>query len=121
MSRTSSIKRQLSSCSKSTRWGLTGCGLEVGRRVVALRDEDVVLLAALDRLIQGNRSTHELLLNLTQALEPRLQLQVVVGIRLGNGGDDGNVVALGADVVSRRHHGDVDIWRESAQIQFRGT
>ena len=79
---------------------LTGCGLEVGCGIVALGDENVVLLAALQRLVDRDRGTHELLLDLAQALKARLEFNVVIGILLGNGRDDGNVVALGADVVS---------------------
>lgn len=77
--------------------------------VVTLGNEDIVLLAALQRLVNGDGRTHELLFYGTQALKARLELQVVVSIVLGNGRDDGNVVALGADVVCRRDHGNVDI------------
>lgn len=77
--------------------------------VVALGEEDVVLLAAVERLVQRDRGAHELLLDLAEAVEARLDLQVVVGVGLGDGADDGDVVALGADVVRPRYHGDVDV------------
>lgn len=44
---------------------------------------------------------HELLFNLAQAVQTGLQLEVMVGRCLSNGGNNGNPVALGADVVSR--------------------
>ena len=78
---------------------LTGGGLEVAGGVVALGDEDVVVLAALERLVKRDGRAHELLLNLAEAVETRLDLEVVVRVGLGDGADDGDVVALGADVV----------------------
>lgn len=78
-------------------------------RVVTLGDEDTVLLATLQRLVDGDWRTHELLFNRTQAFKARLELEVVVDIVLGNGRDDGDVVTLRADVVCRRDHRDVDI------------
>lgn len=53
---------------------------------------------------------HELFLNLAEALQARLELQVVVGGCLSNGRDDGNPVALGADIVCRRDASDVNVW-----------
>lgn len=77
--------------------------------VVALREENVVVAAALQRLIQRNRLAHELLFNLAEAVKTGLELEVMVGVGLGNRRDNGDVVALGADVVSGRDNGDVDI------------
>ena len=67
--------------------------------VVALGDEDVVVCAALERLVNGDRRAHELLLNLAEAVETGLDLEVVVRVGLSDGADDGDVVALGADIV----------------------
>jgi hypothetical protein len=53
---------------------------------------------------------HELLLDLAETLQAGGELEVVVRRRLGDGGYDGNVVALGADVVCGRDAGDVDIY-----------
>lgn len=78
---------------------LTCGGLKVTGRVVASRDEDVVILSALERLVDGNRRSHELLLDLAETIESGLQLEVVVAVTLGNGRDNGNVVALGSYVV----------------------
>jgi len=83
----------------------------VGCGIVALGDEDVILLAALQRLVDRDRGTHELLFNLAQALKSGLELQVMVGIVLGNGRNDGDVVALGADIVCRGDHRNVDVYR----------
>ena len=77
--------------------------------VVALRHEDVIVGAALEGLVQRDGLTHELLLNLAKTVKTRLELEVVVGVGLGDGRDDGNVVALGADVVGGRDNGDVNV------------
>lgn len=52
---------------------------------------------------------HKLLLNLAEAVNTRLELEMVVGRGLSDGGDDGNPVALGADVVSGGNARNVDI------------
>lgn len=52
---------------------------------------------------------HELLLDLAEAVNTGLELEVVVGRSLGDGGDDGNPVALGADIVRGRDASNVDI------------
>lgn len=88
---------------------ITSSGLEVAGSVVALGDENVVARAAIEGLVKRNGRAHELLLNLAEALETGLDLEVVVGVGLSDGADDGDVVALGADVVCPGDHGDVDI------------
>jgi hypothetical protein len=55
-------------------------------------------------------TNHELLLNLAEAFKTRLELEVVVGRRLGHGGDNGDPVTLGADVVGRGDAGNVDVF-----------
>ena len=80
---------------------LTRSCLEVAGGIVALRQENVVVGTALEWLVKWNRWAHELLLNLTEALKTGLDLQVVVRVSLGDGADNGDVVALGADVVCR--------------------
>ena len=44
---------------------------------------------------------HELLFDLAKTLETGLKLKVVVSRSLGNGRDDSDPVALGANIVSR--------------------
>lgn len=67
---------------------------------------------AYDKRVYTRRAYHELFLDLAEAVEARLELEVVVGSGLGDGGDNGDVVALGADVVRRRDAGDVDIYHQ---------
>ena len=78
--------------------------------VVALREEDVVVCAALQWLVQRDGLAHELLLNLAEAVKTRLELEVVVGVCLSDSRDNGDVVALGAYVVSRRDDSNVDVY-----------
>lgn len=58
---------------------------------------------------KGGVPHHKLLLDLAEALEAGLELEVVVRGGLGHGGDDGDPVALGAHVVGRRDASDVDV------------
>lgn len=81
----------------------------MARGIITPADVDAVLVTAVEGLVERDRWTHELLLDPAEALEARLQLQVVVGRRLGDGGDNGNVIALGADVVRRGDDGDVNV------------
>lgn len=114
---------------------IVGGGLEVAGGIVTLRDEDVVVDTALERLVEwdwwalGSISYffvilmvvtyHELLLNPAEALKAGCELQVVVRVGLCHCGNDGDVVALGAYVVCRRDHGDVDIFSMvSLSIKF---
>jgi hypothetical protein len=64
---------------------LTCCSLEVACGVVALRQEDVVVGAALEGLVKRDGLTHELFLNLAKTVKTGLKLKVVVGIGLGDG------------------------------------
>jgi hypothetical protein len=77
--------------------------------VVALGNEDVVVRTALEGLVNRDGRAHELLLNLAEALKTGLDFEVVVGVSLRDGADDGDVVALGADVVCRGDHSNVDV------------
>jgi hypothetical protein len=53
-------------------------GLEVATRIVASAEEDVVARAAVQRLIDRDRWTHELFLDLAKTLKARLQLEMMV-------------------------------------------
>lgn len=46
---------------------------------------------------------------MAEAIEAGLQFEVVVGGCFGDGGYDGDIVALGADVVCGGDDGDVDV------------
>jgi len=78
---------------------LTSGGLEVAGCVVALGKENVVACATLEGLIKWDRRAHELLLDLAETVETRLDLEMVVRISLSNGADDGDVVTLRANIV----------------------
>jgi len=78
--------------------------------IVTLRYEDVVIHTALQRLVKRYWCTHEFLFDLAQSVKARLELKMVVTRALSDSGDDGNVVAFGADVVRRRYNGNVDIY-----------
>lgn len=84
----------------------------MARSVVALGNKDAVIHAALQGLVQRNRRAHELLFDAAEPVETWLQLEVVVAVAFGDGGDDGDVVALGADVVRGGDDGDVDVCRD---------
>lgn len=106
---------------------VVGGGLEVAGGIVTLGDEDVVVDTALERLVEWDwwalggvscffvglkaDTYHELLLDPAEALEAGCELQVVVCVGLCHCGNDGDVVTLGAYVVCRRDHGDVDIFK----------
>ena len=64
---------------------------------------------------------HELLLDAAQALDTGGQLEVVVGRGLGDGGDDGDPVPLGADVVCGGDAGDVDVWEAVSVLKVAWT
>ena len=83
--------------------------LKMARSIITLRDEDVVSHAAFQRLIQRDRRALEFFLDPAEPVQARLQLEMVVALGFGDGGDDGDVVALGADVVCRGDDGDIDV------------
>ena len=73
--------------------------LEVAGSIIALGDEDIVIDAALQWRVDGNRWTHELLFNPSKTLKTRCKLEVVVCASLGDSGHNGDVVAFRADIV----------------------
>jgi hypothetical protein len=88
---------------------LTGCGFKVTCCVITLAQEDVVLLSTFKWIIQRNWWAHEALQDLTQTIQTRLKLEMMVGIAFCNGRDYGNIVSLGADSMERRNNGNVDV------------
>lgn len=77
--------------------------------IVALRDEDVVVGQVRLWPVKRSRRTHESLLNVTKELESMVEFCVPVVLVLKDLRNNGNVVALGADAVRRRHHSNVGI------------
>jgi hypothetical protein len=53
---------------------------------------------------------HELLLNGAEAVQTGLKLEVVVGLGLSNGRDNGDPVALGADIMGGGDASNVNVY-----------
>ena len=71
----------------------------MARGIIALGDEDVVIHSAFQRLVEWYGRSHEFLFNLAESVDTRLELKVVIGFVFGDGGDDGDVVALRTDLM----------------------
>ena len=67
--------------------------------IVAFRDENIVIPSAFQRLVERYWCAHEFLLNLSEPVNSRLQLEVVVARALRDSGDDSDVVAFWTNVV----------------------
>ena len=87
----------------------TSRSLKMARRIVALRDEDVVADTTLQWFVQRNWRALELFFYPAQPLESGLEFQMVVAVAFGNGRDDGNVVTLWTHVVRRGDDGDINV------------
>ena len=72
---------------------------KMARGIITLGDEDIIIDSAFQRLIERYRRSHELFFDLAKSVDTRLELEVVVARVFGNGGDDGDVVALGTDIM----------------------
>ena len=79
------------------------------RRIITLGNKDVIVDTALQWLIEWNGRTEEFLLDLPEAVKAWLELEVMVAGAFGDGGDDGDVEALGADVMGGGDDSDVDV------------
>lgn len=88
-------------------------------RVVALGDEDVVIYTRLQRLVEWNWWTHELLFDPAEPIETRLELKVMITVCFRNGGDNGNVVALGTNIVCGGHHSNVNVYQDVSEESLR--
>lgn len=91
---------------------IIGSGLEVARCIVALRNEHVVVLTALNRFVKRDRCEIELLLDVlggTKAVFADLQFGLRVGIVFGDGGDDSDVIILRTDIMGRADNGNINI------------
>ena len=77
------------------------------RSVITLRDENLIIHSTLQRFVKWNGRAEEFLFDLSETVQARLELEVVVAGAFGDGGDNSDVVALRADVVGRGNDGDV--------------
>ena len=89
---------------------LTGGRLKMTGGIVALGDEDVIVHTALEWLVERNGRAHESLIDVSEALEAWLKFQMLIDLRFGDGGDDGDIITLGADVMRGGDDGNIDIY-----------
>lgn len=99
----------------------TKSSLKMTCRVIALGDKDAVVDATIHRLIERYRRPKELLFNLAEPFEARLKLEVVVAVTFGNRRDYGNIVAFGADIVRRRYHSNINVYRNQRSRYEEGV
>jgi hypothetical protein len=78
----------------------TSGGFEVAGGIIALREENVIINATLQRLVERDRLAHELLLDAAKPVKTRLELEVVIAVALRNGRDNSDVVSFRANIVS---------------------
>jgi hypothetical protein len=83
-------------------------GFEVGSSVVGASDEYVVLLAGARGGVEGTNGD-KLVVDGAQEAQTGADLKLWL-VGFDNGTDDCDIYVLGADVVGRRDHGNVDIW-----------
>ena len=81
----------------------------MARRIITSANIHSISIPTLQRLINWDWRANEAFFDFAEALQARLEFEVVVGFGFGDGGDDGDVVAFGADVVSGGDDGDVDV------------
>jgi len=71
----------------------------MARRIITPTNIHSIPIPALQRFVDRDWRADEALLDFAETLEAGLKLEVVVGFGFGDRGDDGDVVAFGADVV----------------------
>ena len=79
------------------------------RSVITLRDKNLIIHTTLQRFVEWNSRAEEFFFDLAETVQARLELEVMITGAFGDGGDDGDVEALGADVVGGGDDGDVDV------------
>ena len=82
---------------------------EVARGIVALRNVECFLRGVVDRLVNVADAREHLKNVAAQEVDSGLDLNVGV-VRLNRGRDDHDAETSGANGMSRRNHGNVDIW-----------
>jgi len=83
--------------------------LKMARRIITPTNIHSIPIPTLQRLVNRDWRANEALFDFAETLQTGLKLEVVVGFGFGDGGDDGNIVAFGADVVRGGDDGDVDV------------
>ncbi len=84
--------------------------LKMTRGIITLTNKYPIAVPALQRFVQWYRWAHEFLFYLAETVQPRLELEMVVGGAFGDGRDDGNVVRFWADIVGGGDDGDINVW-----------
>lgn len=64
---------------------ITSCGFKMTGGVIAFGNEDVVVLTALQWLVQGYGRTHESFLDSAESIETRLKFKVMIAGSFCNG------------------------------------
>lgn len=101
--------------------------LEMGRRIIGSSDENIVCFTGAHWTVQRrnghksisiikivimklptNKKKHSLVVNRTQKVDPRSNLQFRL-ISLDDCADNSDMNVLGTNIVGRRYHGDVDV------------
>jgi hypothetical protein len=67
--------------------------------IVRFAEIDVILAAALKRLVDWNRRPHEAFKCFSKSIDTGLKLKMMVGFTFGDGGYNGNIVTLWTNVV----------------------
>lgn len=78
----------------------TSGGFEVAGSIIALREENVIIDAALQWLVERDRLAHKLFLDAAKSVKAGLELEVVIAVAFRNRGNNSNVVSLWTDIVS---------------------
>ena len=77
--------------------------------IVAFRNEDIIIPATLQRLIERDWRTHELFFDLAEPFKAGLEFEMMITGTFGDRRYDRNVIPFWADIVRGGHDGDVDI------------
>jgi len=105
-----SLNHQLTSlCSSIDIPNIIRSCLKMARRIITLRDEDIIIDSTLQWFIEWDRRTHEFLFDPAETFEAGCEFQMMVGGSFGDGGDDGDVVAFRTDGVGGGYYCYVDI------------
>ena len=82
--------------------------------IITFRNEDIIISATLQRLIERDWRTHELFFDLAEPFKAWLKFEMMITGTFGDCRHDRNVISFRADIVRRGYDGDVDIYFPSA-------